>query len=89
MNEPVYIYRELSPWYLALPLVCRQFGALIVAACMVTLWVLLLVFHVPWWVVLLTGIIPSIPLTLWLWYWTGRNEITVAEGNPDGHKIGY
>jgi hypothetical protein len=64
----------LSPWFLALPWICRQFGALIVAVIMITLWTLLLFFNVSWWIIFLTIIIPAIPLTFWLWYWTHQPE---------------
>ena len=59
---------QLSPWFLKLPWICRQFGALIVAVMMITLWALLLIFHVSWWVILLTIFIPVIPLAIWLCY---------------------
>ena len=58
-----------SAWFLALPWLCRKAGALIVAVLMVTLWTLLLFLNVRWWIILLTIIIPAIPLAFWLWYW--------------------
>jgi hypothetical protein len=70
-----------SAWYMALPWVCRGFGALIVAVLMVTLWTLLLFFNVRWWIILLTIIIPAIPLAIWLWYWTHIPEIIPSAVN--------
>ena len=72
---------EPSPWFLALPWMCRQCGALIVAVLMLTLWTSLLIFHVIWWVILLTIIIPAIPLASWLLYWSLQPVIIPAAGN--------
>ena len=69
---------QLSPWFLKLPWICRQFGALIVAVIMVTLWALLLIFHVIWWVILLTIVIPAIPLAIWLCYWSLQPNVIPA-----------
>ena len=72
---------QLSPWFIALPWICRKAGALIVAVIMLTLWTSLLIFHVSWWVILLTIIIPAIPLAIWLLYWSLQPVIIPAAGN--------
>ena len=71
----------LSPWFLALPWICRKAGALIVAVLMLTLWTLLLLFNVRWWIIILTIITPAIILSRWLWYWTHLTETIPVAGD--------
>ena len=68
----------LSPWFLALPWICRRAGVLIVAVLMITLWTLLLFFNVNWWIIMLTMIIPALILAKWQWYWCHHSEMIPA-----------
>ena len=69
---------QLSPWFLKLPWICRKAGALIVAVIMITWWALLLIFHVSWWIIVLTIVIPAIPLAIWLCYWSVQKNVIPA-----------
>jgi hypothetical protein len=69
----------LSPWFLALPWICRTFGALIVTVLLVTLWTLLLFFNVTWWIILLTIIIPTIIYGKWQWYWCHQPDLLTQQ----------